>query len=51
MAGEGEIIRVVIGSVASSLDRIGTRNIAVEVGCTGGVSVAWGKEVKSGDRS
>ena len=57
VAGEGEITRVEIGSVASSLVCIGASSISAEVGCTWGVGVAWslgvacGKEVKSSDRS
>ena len=55
MAGEGEIKRVEIGRVASSLVAMGTSNMsAAEVGRTWGVGVgvACGKEeVKSSDRS
>ena len=52
MAGEGEIKRVEIGKVVSSLVAIGTNNMsAAEVGCTWGVGVACGKEVKGSDRS
>lgn len=40
MTGEGEITRVEIGSVASSLVCSGMRSISTELGCTWGVGMA-----------
>ena len=51
MTGDGEIIRVEIGSVASSLVCSGVRRLLTELGCTLGVGVGCDEGVNGNDRS